>query len=189
MNFVSEGRKYLEVKTKQVNDLKKENEALKAFKERTGLKGQELKKAFEEYWNNGNPKGEIDNYIQMIRLENLKKLETNLLKNIKEEKEAKLRIKEREDRLSLLRKRLEEKNKKEPIKKISVKKEQKTYKESNIMKGRSDLKKKGDKYEVETELHINNDIDDKIKRALIKSIIEELNRNFDDYKFFYEKKN
>jgi hypothetical protein len=35
---------------------KKKLDVLKDFKERTGLKGQELKKAFEEYWNNGNPK-------------------------------------------------------------------------------------------------------------------------------------
>ena len=46
----------------------------------------------------------------------------------------------------------------------------------------------GNNIKVE-ELNINNDIDDKVKRALIKSIIEELNKNFDGYEFFYEKKN
>jgi hypothetical protein len=73
------------------------------------------------------------------------------------------------------------------IKKIII--TNKTYEEGTIMKGRSDLKKKGSKYEIETEININNDINDKVKRALIKSIIEELNKNFDDYEFFYQKKN
>jgi hypothetical protein len=64
-----------------------------------------------------------------------------------------------------------------------------TYKEGNMMKGSSELKKKNNKYYIDTEFNINNDIDDKVKRALIKSIIEELNKNFDDYEFFYQKKN
>jgi hypothetical protein len=68
-------------------------------------------------------------------------------------------------------------------------KKSKTYEEGTIMKGHYELKKKGDKYSVDMELNINNDIDDKVKRALIKSIIEELNKNFDEYEFFYEKKN
>jgi hypothetical protein len=63
------------------------------------------------------------------------------------------------------------------------------YKEGNIMKACSDLKNKDDKYEVETELNIKEGLDSKVKRALIKSIINELNNNFNDYEFFYEKKN
>jgi hypothetical protein len=62
------------------------------------------------------------------------------------------------------------------------KKEPKTYKESNIMKGRSDLKKKGNKYEVETELNIKNDLDSKVKRALKKSIIDETNKKIKGFK-------
>jgi hypothetical protein len=65
----------------------------------------------------------------------------------------------------------------------------KEYKEGNIMKAHSKLKKKGDKYSVDIELNIKKSLEQKVKRALIKSIIEELNRNFNDYEFFYKKKN
>jgi hypothetical protein len=69
-------------------------------------------------------------------------------------------------------------------------KKSKEYKESNIMKGRSDLKKKSNgKYEVETELNIKEGLEPKVKIAFVKSIIEELNKNFNDYEFFYQKKN
>jgi hypothetical protein len=54
----------------------------------------------------------------------------------------------------------------------------KEYKEGNIMKGRSDLKKKGDKYEVETELNVKKGLEPKVKRALKKSVNEELERGF-----------
>jgi hypothetical protein len=73
--------------------------------------------------------------------------------------------------------------------KPSKTKKNKLYHEGEIMKGKSKLKKKGDKYSVDTEFNINNDIDDKVKRAFVKSIIEELNKNFDEYEFFYVKKN
>ena len=52
----------------------------------------------------------------------------------------------------------------------------KTYKESNLMKARSDLKKKGDKYGVETEMNIKKGLEPKVKRALKKSIDEELDK-------------
>jgi hypothetical protein len=65
----------------------------------------------------------------------------------------------------------------------------KSYDEGEIMKGCSDLKKKGDKYEVETELNIKEGLEPKVKLALIKSIIIELNNNFNDYEFFYKEKN
>jgi hypothetical protein len=61
-------------------------------------------------------------------------------------------------------------------------KKSKEYKESNIMKGRSDLKKKGDKYEVETELNIKEGLEPKVKRALKKSIIDETNKKIKNYK-------
>jgi hypothetical protein len=143
----------------------KKLEALKDFKERTGLKGQELKKAFEEFYNKGNPKDEIDNYIQ-----------TRDKENIMDGKHS--------DMLKLL-----ERSRAYKASQIKLFKEPKTYKEENIMNCLSDLKKKGNKYSVNTEFNINNDIDDKVKRALIKSIIEELNKNFDEYEFFYQKKN
>jgi hypothetical protein len=57
-------------------------------------------------------------------------------------------------------------------------KKSKTYEEGNIMKGRSDLKKKGDKYEVETELNVRKGLEPKVKRALKKSVNEELERGF-----------
>jgi hypothetical protein len=62
------------------------------------------------------------------------------------------------------------------------------YKEGNILKYKSELKlNSNNKYKVETKININDNIDDKIKRALIKSIIEELNKNFDDYIFIFTK--
>jgi hypothetical protein len=64
---------------------------------------------------------------------------------------------------------------------VKSKKEPKEYKEGNIMKGRTDLVKMGNKYSVDTELNVNNNMNDKVKRALIKSMIEELNKKFDDY--------
>lgn len=57
------------------------------------------------------------------------------------------------------------------------KKEKKTYKESNIMKARSDLKKKGDKYEVETEMNVRKGLDKKVKSALKKSVISQLDKS------------
>ena len=51
----------------------------------------------------------------------------------------------------------------------------KDYKETNLMKGRSDLKKKGDKYTVDTDLNIKKNLDPKVKKALKKSILEEVN--------------
>ena len=57
------------------------------------------------------------------------------------------------------------------------------------MKAHSDLEKKGDKYVVETEMTVKSGLDAKTKRALIKSFIITLNDNFDDYEFFYKKKN
>jgi hypothetical protein len=79
----------------------------------------------------------------------------------------------------------------ESLKRIQKKenKKSKSYAEGNIINGSSELKKKGDKYSVDTELNIKEDLDPKVKRALKKSIIEELNKNFDEYEFFYEKKN
>ena len=47
-------------------------------------------------------------------------------------------------------------------------------KTGNILKGRSDLKKKGDKYTVDTELKIKKGLTPKEKKALKKSIVEEL---------------
>lgn len=112
----------LKESTIKLNTSTKRLNALKEFKERTGLKGQELKKAFDEYWNDGNPKSNSD-------------------------------IKKDED------------------------KPKKTYKESNIMKGRSDLKKtKSGKMAVETELNVRKNLEPKVKRALKKSIIEEVNK-------------
>ena len=52
----------------------------------------------------------------------------------------------------------------------------KEYKEEEIMKGSSELKKIGDKYNVETELNIKKGLEPKVKRALKKSVDEELNK-------------
>ena len=114
----NEAKDYLTELRKSNADKKNRVDELIKFKERTGLKGQELKKAFDEYWNDEKPKTI-------------------------------------------------------PIK---TPKQPKTYKEQNIMKGRSDLKKKGDKYTIDTILNVKKGLDDKVKRALKKSVIEELDK-------------
>ena len=62
------------------------------------------------------------------------------------------------------------------------KKEKKIYKESNIMKARSDLKKKGDKYTVDTEMNVKEGLDGKTKRALKKSIEDEVKKKIKGFK-------
>jgi len=57
-------------------------------------------------------------------------------------------------------------------------KKKKTYKTGNVMKGRSDLKKKGDKYEIETELNVKKGLEPKVKKALKKSVDMELDKQF-----------
>lgn len=59
MNFVTEGKKYIEYLDKQINEKQKRNiedkkelEAIKKFKSETGLTGLELKKAFYDWWDN-----------------------------------------------------------------------------------------------------------------------------------------
>jgi len=59
---------------------------------------------------------------------------------------------------------------------LNKRKSKPTHKTGNIMKARSDLKKKGDKYTVDTEMNIKKGLDGKIKKALKKSIETELNK-------------
>jgi len=64
-----------------------------------------------------------------------------------------------------------------PIKNKKNKKEPEEYKQGNISKSRSDLKKnKSGKYEVETKLKVKKGLEPKVKRALKKSIIDEVNK-------------
>ncbi len=62
------------------------------------------------------------------------------------------------------------------------KKPKRQYKESNIMKARSDLKKKGDKYTVDTEMNVKEGLDGKTKRALKKSIEDEVKKKIKGFK-------
>lgn len=55
-------------------------------------------------------------------------------------------------------------------------KPKKTYKEMNLMKGRSDIRNKNGKTSVETELNIRKGLDNKVKRALRNSIETELDK-------------
>ena len=172
-NEIKKGIEELKANKIKLSENKIRLEAIDKFKAKTGLKGQELKKAFEEYWNNGNPK------------------------EIKEEKPKKGRPKKKseeeqaEERAFLANKAEMKQYLSSLVYSDKIDKEMKNkILEGNLMKGRSDLKKnKNGKMCIETEININNDIDDKVKRALLKSIIEELNKNFDKYEFFYEKKN
>jgi hypothetical protein len=110
------------------------------------------------------------------RLKNLNKLEQNLLKNIKEDKEIKKRIEER-------RKRIDERLRQRALRSPSptsitedFEKPKKTYKEKSLMKAKSELKKKGDSYTVDTEMNVRKGLDAKVKRALKKSVVEELDK-------------
>lgn len=55
-------------------------------------------------------------------------------------------------------------------------KPKKTYKEKSLMKAKSELKKKGDSYTVDTEMNVRKGLDDKVKKALKKSVVEELDK-------------
>ncbi len=67
-----------------------------------------------------------------------------------------------------------------PIKK-SKGRPKKTYKQSNVMKARSDVVKKGGKYTVDTDMNIRKGLDSKIMRALKKSIIDEVSSKMKGY--------
>lgn len=55
-------------------------------------------------------------------------------------------------------------------------KPKKTYKERSLMKAKSELKKSGDSYTVDTEMNVRKGLDAKVKKALKKSVEEELNK-------------
>lgn len=57
-----------------------------------------------------------------------------------------------------------------------LEKAKKTYKEKSLMKAKSELKKKGDSYTVDTEMNVRKGLDAKVKRALKKSVVEELDK-------------
>lgn len=105
-------------------------------------------------------------------IKNMKKTNSNTSSLTKEQKEKKRKSDEEE--LDKLYKSSMSKNK--------SKKETKKYKEEEIMKGSSELKKKGNKYTVDTELNIKEGLEPKVKRALKKSIIDETNKKIKNYK-------
>lgn len=61
-------------------------------------------------------------------------------------------------------------------------KPKKEYKEEKIMKASSDLKKKGDKYTIDTEMNVKEGLDGKTKRALKKSIEDEVKKKIKGFK-------
>ena len=67
-------------------------------------------------------------------------------------------------------------------------KQQKEYKEENIMKAHSELKKDKEtgKYQVETEMNIKEGLDKKTKTALQKSIIEETKKRITGGNLHYD---
>jgi len=60
---------------------------------------------------------------------------------------------------------------------------------SNIMKARSDITYENGKYKIDTKMNVNKKINAKEKRALIDSIVKQLNNLFDDYEFVFNEKN
>lgn len=82
-------------------------------------------------------------------------------------------------KLNKLNEDIEKENKKILLSYKTLKKENKdilrSSKVGNIMKASSELKKKGDKYTVDTEMKIKKGLDDKTKKALKKSVIQEFN--------------
>jgi hypothetical protein len=67
-------------------------------------------------------------------------------------------------------------------------KSKKDYKEENIMKAHSELKKDAEtgKYQVETEMNIKEGLDKKTKTALQKSIIEETKKRIMGGNVYYD---
>lgn len=59
-----------------------------------------------------------------------------------------------------------------------VPKAKKTYKEQSLMKARSDLKKIGDKYSIDTDMNVRKGLTPKIQKALKQSIDNALLKNF-----------
>lgn len=74
--------------------------------------------------------------------------------------------------------RLKKQSSERRLKRENNQKKIKPLKESNIMKARSDLKKKGTTYSVDTEMNVKKGLEPKVKRALKKSVDMELERNF-----------
>lgn len=76
------------------------------------------------------------------------------------------------------------------LKEIQEYEDKKKHNKIILMNCKSELvKKPNGKYTVDTEINIKKDLEPKVKRALIKSIIGELNNVFDDCEFFYKEKN
>lgn len=65
-----------------------------------------------------------------------------------------------------------------PSTNISTTKSKKSQKPGNIMKARSDLKKKGDKYEITTDMNVRKGLGPKAKKALKESVNKALNKEF-----------
>jgi hypothetical protein len=57
-------------------------------------------------------------------------------------------------------------------------KKKKAQKTGNIMKARSDLKKKDDKYEITTDMNVRKGLGPKAKKALKESVIKALDKEF-----------
>lgn len=65
-----------------------------------------------------------------------------------------------------------------PSTNISTTKSKKAQKPGNIMKARSDLKKKGDKYEITTDMNVRKGLGPKAKKALKESVNKALDKEF-----------
>jgi hypothetical protein len=66
-----------------------------------------------------------------------------------------------------------------PLKFINPPKPPKITKDKNIMKARSDIKNKDGKISIDTEMNITKGLEPKVKRALKKSVIGELDKKID----------
>jgi len=59
---------------------------------------------------------------------------------------------------------------------------------SNVMKARSDMTYENGKYKVDTKMNVRPGLNTKEKRALLDSIVKQLNNLFDDCEFNFNEK-
>ena len=107
----------------------------------------------------------------MLKDETIKGFDEGIIKLVEKFKEKGWEHKIPKDKLEYYNKLKNMKNK-----------PKKEYKEEKIMKASSELKKKGSKYSVDTEMTVKEGLDGKTKRALKKSIEDAVKDNIKGFK-------
>lgn len=105
-----------------------------------------------------------------------------LLEKMKANKERRDFLDKELEELDINKTKKSKKRSKSPVSITEVQNEKKVRKEKNVMKARSDLEKKGDKYLIDTEMKVSKSLDKKAKRALKKSVENALKNELGDIK-------